>query len=55
MLVVLLKKTDYNTKVAEIDGNIAKTKNLLTELGKSFFPYLTGNISLMVEMVFKLI
>ena len=32
----LVEKTDYNTKVAEIDGKIAKTKNLLTELEKVF-------------------
>ena len=38
MLVVLLKKTDYNTKVAEIDtklsnldGKITKNKNELTK------------------------
>ena len=34
MLVVLLKKTDYNTKVAEIDDKFVKTKNLMAELGK---------------------
>ena len=44
MLVVLLKKTDYNTKVAEIDGKIAKNKNLLTGIGKGLLPYMSGNI-----------
>ena len=47
----LIKKADYNTKVAEIDtnvsnldGKIAENKDLLTELGTSFFPYMSGNI-----------
>ena len=44
MLVVLLKKADYNTKVAEIDGKIAKNKNLLTGIGKGLLPYMSGNI-----------
>ena len=46
----LVNKTDYNTKVAEIDtkvsnldGKIAGNKNLLTKLGTSFFPYMSGN------------
>ena len=39
MLVVLLKKTDYNTKVAEIDGRIAKS--LFRELVKKMFSYMT--------------
>ena len=30
----LIKKTDYNTKVAEIDDKFVKTKNLMAELGK---------------------
>ena len=33
----LVKKTDYNTKVAEIDDKFVKIRNLLFELGKSFF------------------
>ena len=41
MLVVLLKK-DYNTKVAEIDGKIAK--NSLTKLGKVILPYMSKDI-----------
>ena len=44
MLVVLLKKTDYNTKVADIDGKIAKNEDLLTEIGKGLLPYMSGNI-----------
>ena len=38
----LVKKTDYNTRAAEIDGKIAKNKNLLTELGKNALLYISG-------------
>ena len=40
----LVKKTDYNTKVTEIDDKFVKLKNLLVELGKRFLPYMSGNI-----------
>ena len=40
----LVKKTDYNTKVAEIDDKFVKIKDVVTELGKSFLPYVSGNI-----------
>ena len=55
MLVVLLKKTDYNTKVVEIDGKIsslddkvAKNKNYLVknlmESAKELIPYMSKGI-----------
>ena len=31
MLVVLLKKTDYNTKVVEIDGKISSLDDKVTK------------------------
>ena len=40
----LVKKTDYNTKVTEIDDKFVKLKNLLVELGKRLLPYMSGNI-----------
>ena len=50
MLVVLLKKTDYNTGVAEIDtkllnldGKITKNKNELGETSKDIILYSFGN------------
>ena len=46
MLVVLLKKTDYNTKVAKSDGEIAENKTFLTELETHFLLYISGNILL---------
>ena len=69
MLVVLLKKTDYNTRVAEIDtkvsrldGKIAgnKTKNVSIgneskKLIKNLTFFFRQVCSLMDQMVFKLI
>ena len=31
ILAVFVKKTDYNTKIAEIEGKIPDTSNLVTE------------------------
>ena len=42
MLVVLLKKTYYNTNVTETDGKIAK--NSFREFIKIFFLYMTRSI-----------
>ena len=51
MLVVLFKKTDYNTRVAEIDtkvssldGKITKNKNLLEKTGTGVLLYISENI-----------
>ena len=50
MLVILLKKTDYNTRVAEIDaklsnldGKITKNKNELEDRSKDIVLYSLGN------------
>ena len=62
MLVVLLK-TDYNTRVAEIDtkvsnlnGKIAKNESIVKNLrGANFYYIFLEILCLMVKMVFKLI
>ena len=48
MLIVLLKKTNYNTKVVEIevinlDGKITKNKNDLTKIGNNIVLFFLGN------------
>ena len=50
MLVIFLKKTDYNTRVAEIDaklsnldGKITKNKNELEDRSKDIVLYSLGN------------
>ena len=40
----LVKKTDCNTKVAEIDDKFVKIRNSLFELGISFFLYISGKL-----------
>ena len=59
MLVVLVKKTDYNSKVAAtdtkistLDGTITEDKNKLEESIKGTVLFFWGN---MVEVVLKLI
>ena len=51
MLIVLLKKTNYNTKVVEIDtklssldGKITKNKNDLNKIGNNIALFFWGNI-----------
>ena len=48
-LVVLLRKTDYNTKIAEIEGKIADVSSLATKTALTAVENKKPNVSSLVK------
>ena len=49
ILAVFVKKTDYNTKIAEIEGKIPDTSNLVTETALTTAENKILNVSSLVK------